>query len=318
MHRKIEITIGQVQHWNLRIMQPTSSHLHWHPTVEDKTRTDGRLNQPTRTKNHSRCRHLKHYRLDSSKFVVNLSDKLLTAHHLSVFQKGLNFIPTPLYTNPIHTVKDTLLFNRRVRLAHFFQNSTDHRTDPIFPKLNTGWIPPSGLDPDVDSFIHHLLQNSLTPRSSRKPKSNLSLQELTALKDLCSDKSIVIKQADKGGATVIWSSPDYEKEALRQLNNRQHYTIARSSLPFEHHARITQCLMELSLIGHLPANSEKTLIYPVCQISPFYLLPKIHKAGNPGRPIRGNLVRDKLSNWPHIPHPWSNPSTICIQIAQPH
>ncbi|KAJ8019723.1 hypothetical protein HOLleu_41416 [Holothuria leucospilota] len=35
---------------------------------------------------------------------------------------------------------------------------------------------------------------------------------------------------------------------------------------------------------HLP-ESAKALVHPCPQISNFYLLPKIHKANNPGRPI---------------------------------
>jgi hypothetical protein len=33
----------------------------------------------------------------------------------------------------------------------------------------------------------------------------------------------VLKPADKGGAIVIWSTTDYEKEALSQLNDNKYY-----------------------------------------------------------------------------------------------
>lgn len=279
-------------------MQPPGSHLHRIPPRQNTARTHYRPCEPPRKKNRPRCRRLKHYRLTDTKLVLNLSDKILNAHHLSILQKGLNFIPTPTFTNKIHTVKDLLLFNRRTRLTHFFQNSPDYSSDSPFPRPNKGWVPPSGLDPDIDSFTHHLLHDSLSAQPSHKPKSNLTPEELVALRDLSSDTSITIKPADKGGATVIWSTSLYEQEALRQLNNQNHYKPVLSNLTFEHHTRITARLRELSQIGHVPANSEKSLINPDCRISPFYLLPKIHIPGNQGRPIVSGIdsPTDRISH----------------------
>lgn len=279
-------------------MQPRGQHPHRPPITQNQGGPHKRTHQPQEQKKHTRCRRLKHYKLDSTKFLVNLSNKPLSIHHLSVLQKGLNFIPTPLHTNHIHTVKDTLLFNRRTRLTHFFQNAPDYQSKDIFPKPNKGWILPSGLDPDIDSFTHYLLQTSLSTTPTHKPRSNLTSLELLALEDLRSDNSIVIKPADKGGATVIWSTTSYEAEALRQLNDRQHYIKCRSNLTFDHHSYITHRLSELTKIGHLPPNSDKNLINPDCRISPFYLLPKIHKPNNPGRPIVSGIdsPTDKISH----------------------
>ena len=50
-----------------------------------------------------------------------------------------------------------------------------------------------------------------------KSFSNLSKEEWEALSDLQNDKSIVIKQADKGSAVVVWDRADYIKEAAGQL-----------------------------------------------------------------------------------------------------
>ena len=35
-------------------------------------------------------------------------------------------------------------------------------------------------------------------------------------------QEFVIKPADKGGAIVIWSTTDYEKEALSQLSDKKY------------------------------------------------------------------------------------------------
>lgn len=233
-----------------------------------------------------RCRRFKKYNPDSAKFIVNLSNKILSPDHLAVLSKGLNFIPTPTLTNPIHTLKDTLMFNRRTRLRHHFQNFPEYSPDPTFPRANKGWVPPSGVDPDIDSFTHYLTQQMSKPvHLPHNKHSNLSPNELTALKDLKEDHSITIKPADKGGATVVWGTSAYEEEAMRQLNNTSHYKKTSALLTYEHHKLITSRLRALSIAGLLPEHADKFMINQDCRISPFYLLPKIHKINNPGRPI---------------------------------
>lgn len=190
------------------------------------------------------------------------------------------------------------MFNRRIRLAHFFQNYPPYIPNNIFPKSNKGWSPPPNLDPDIESFTHYLTQEIMKKKPHPKPHHNLSPEELSALQDLKQDDSIVIKPADKGGATVIWSKADYEKEALRQLNNHQHYIRTTTPLTYQHHRFITQRLTELTHMGHLPPNSDKIMINPDCRISPFYLLPKIHKKDIPGRPIVSGIdsPTDRISH----------------------
>ena len=53
--------------------------------------------------------------------------------------------------------------------------------------------------------------------------SNLSRGENKALFDLKNDISIVIKEADKGSAVVVWDREDYLKEADSQLSNKEVY-----------------------------------------------------------------------------------------------
>jgi len=53
--------------------------------------------------------------------------------------------------------------------------------------------------------------------------SNLSTEELAALKSLSKRKDVVIKAADKGGAVVVWRTDLYRQEAFRQLSNTSFY-----------------------------------------------------------------------------------------------
>ena len=49
------------------------------------------------------------------------------------------------------------------------------------------------------------------------------MKERKAMQELQSRKSIVITDADKGGAIVILDVEDCVKEAERQLNNKENY-----------------------------------------------------------------------------------------------
>ena len=73
---------------------------------------------------------------------------------------------------------------------------------PIFTLLEKGVL---AVSPDGKNF------------------TNLSFEEPEALKELKSDRSIVIKEADKGSAIVVWDREDYVTEANRQLSNLEVY-----------------------------------------------------------------------------------------------
>lgn len=82
------------------------------------------------------------------------------------------------------------------------------------------------LPPEVLTFEQAVLNdihNMVTPTSF----NNLSFNEREAVRALTEDESIIIKQADKEGATVIMSALDYDTECQRQLNDKQYYTPLR-------------------------------------------------------------------------------------------
>ena len=53
--------------------------------------------------------------------------------------------------------------------------------------------------------------------------NNLTREERSALERLRNDTSIVIKEADKGSAVVVWDRDDYIKEANSQLTDAEVY-----------------------------------------------------------------------------------------------
>lgn len=92
----------------------------------------------------------------------------------------------------------------------------------------------SKFDPMVQSTMLEAFERVVTQEvtkgwdSIRKPPSNFTRRERMALKELCQDKSIVAKKADKEGATVIMDKAKYITEAQTQLADPQVYRLLKS------------------------------------------------------------------------------------------
>ena len=105
------------------------------------------------------------------------------------------------------------------------------------------------------------------------------------MKELSEPEDIIITKALKGGAVVIVDVKDYIKEAERQLNNTENYrkvqedpTATNMKLANDTIERFKkQKLINEKVAEGLKRNDPKT--------PKFYLRPKIHKEGNPGRPV---------------------------------
>ena len=219
--------------------------------------------------------------------VVNLSSKTLDQHHHSLLDKGLSYCPTPKPNHPCHTLRDVYIFNRRLRLKHHFLDSTFNREKTVYSDFtpSSGWTPPPGKDLYIDSFIGNLNNHITTDHVPQSTAQNLSPEELLALQDLRTDNTVVIKPADKGGSIVILDLKDYIEEGLRQLNNRQHYEPSTIKIYEASTKKIKTYLTNLVQHGMLPPTTHLNLTHKFPRLPSLYLLPKIHKPNNPGRPI---------------------------------
>ncbi|XP_066275237.1 uncharacterized protein [Branchiostoma lanceolatum] len=156
-------------------------------------------------------------------------------------------------------------------------------------KVKSKWTPPTHRDPALDTFIMAVEKEILEHKepSPRLFKTNICSAEREALAELSRRTDIIIKPADKGSAVVIMKREDYIQEALRQLSNKDHYKHI-DSCPTEEHAALVRTTLFKLLNEGTTCISEDEFNYlaPVHPRTPvFYLLPKIHKEGNPGRPI---------------------------------
>ena len=111
---------------------------------------------------------------------------------------------------------------------------------------------------------------------------NLSKSEKSALRSLHINPNIRILPADKGNTTVILDKDDYLAEADHQLSDRSTYQPLASN-PIQSY---NQDLHHPISTASPPQGLSKTdLLTPQPRTPSLYLLPKIHKPGNPGHTI---------------------------------
>ncbi|GFO43129.1 hypothetical protein PoB_006963400 [Plakobranchus ocellatus] len=129
----------------------------------------------------------------------------------------------------------------------------------------------------------------------RKSFPNICTEEKRALKELKNNADIIIKPADKGGAVVVLNTTDYIVECTGQLSNTAYYRSLNFDPTKKYNKRISDRL-ELGVnSGVIDSETAKRLIVPHPVPGRFYILPKIHKEGNPGRPIiSGNICPTEI------------------------
>ena len=250
--------------------------------------------------------------------VVNLSSRSLTEPEKDLLQKGLNFCPTPgePILSEIHS--DLEKFHDNLRWKQHFHNQppTENETERNFLtskalRRETTKRPPPGSS-HLETFAT-LNEIQLTKSRIISPKQkNLSAEEKSAIKGLFNDKSITIKPADKGGATVIQNTKDYITEAERQLKDKRFYKEIPNDLTHIHTHTINQYLNGLHKAGEISARVKHRLIGGATKAPQIYFLPKIHKEKDspPGRPVvsANSCATEKVSalvdffTKPIVPH----------------
>jgi hypothetical protein len=145
-------------------------------------------------------------------------------------------------------------------------------------------VPPISI-PGIDNFISRCKEEEKLLNFKTKSKtSNITLEEKNALSSLQVRKDIVIKRADKGGAVVVWQKELYIAEAERQLSDETFYEKKSEDCTKDINKMVEATIEEEIKEGRLPEEAVR-LVETNPRCGRFYLLPKIHKTGNPGRPV---------------------------------
>ena len=151
--------------------------------------------------------------------VINLSSRHLSKDEVSVLSKGLQFVPTPKHINKAKIKEEIEVYGRKLRLMWHFRN--DHREFDVNPFKKKSKFNPKG-DAAIEMYLSRLEEEILS-LDGKISYSNLTKGERNALYLLRDDPSIIIKEADKGSAVVVWDREDYLREANSQLSDKDVY-----------------------------------------------------------------------------------------------
>ena len=178
---------------------------------------------------------------------------------------------------------------RRIKLKCFFSGKIDNvgRKDRRFVEKST-FVPPNHklktktlkLVDDIMNETGGVLNDCAIENDliRLRTESNLSRDELASIRSLKENRDIVIKPADKGGATVIMDREAYLKEAYRQLNNDKYYVRLNKPIYHRNASSISNVLNNMNCEGFITDEQLEYLSGPNdYRPRNIYFLPKIHK-----------------------------------------
>ncbi|BHF70757.1 hypothetical protein SprV_0301381000 [Sparganum proliferum] len=106
-----------------------------------------------------------------------------------------------------------------------------------------------------------------------------------ALRELKTDKDIVIVPADKGRSTVVLDRTDYLQKAKNLLEDHQFYVPYETNPVKTPTREIDATLLALENSGAITPTDRRMARAQETALVRFYGLPKVHKEGAPLRPI---------------------------------
>lgn len=236
-------------------------------------------------------------RLLKNNIIINQTTLNLTDHMIEALALGLNFVTSepncPSFDTPLQK------WSKKIDCAiHFadpdtvLQSRTSTRRRGWITKyISSDWEPPRQSWRDTLSDWETIIVSKQAPDRARLTPKPI----IDAIKKLASIRDIHILPADKGGNTVIWHTDDYDREAQRQLNDKQTYQEQTYDEFIEHLTFLRDQIVYLSdlllQMGHITKAEHKAIGEQLINGSIGYYLAKPHKKMNelsktfPGRPI---------------------------------
>ncbi|XP_053556189.1 OTU domain-containing protein 4 [Bombina bombina] len=247
------------------------------------------------------------------KGIYNLSSHNLTSDEIRVLGKGLSYIPTNKH-NIFSFFVDLNQFTQKLSMQKYFAEKTlkNNTARPILTnsmddRLRNESIPTYDTDLLIDhlcdGYIHTSFKNksNFTPQLNNNAhieifrqlvnddfeklpkkilnKDNLFPNEKRALSNLKNNKSLVIRQANKGGGVVLQDLDDYLLEAKKILHDTAYYKKLSSDPTIEFKSLLKD-IIESAFEKGILLKKEKDYLVPTEPNQAFYYhLPKGHTVG---------------------------------------
>ena len=95
--------------------------------------------------------------------------------------------------------------------------------DESLVRNKSNFVPHQGREKLLDCFVHNTVSILLIPNEKSNIRRNITFSQQNAISKFANDESIIIKQVDKGGATVIMNRPFYKKQIEKILYSNDYY-----------------------------------------------------------------------------------------------
>lgn len=246
--------------------------------------------------------------LDNDKYITNLSSKTLTNAQNRILTKGLTYIPSSRIKQ--NTIDNALTqFERSNRIKFFFRNSEPQEPHPFKPK--SSWVPPKS-SPIVEQYLERV-HKEISMMPAVYSYNNLNSEERKALKELATDNSLIIKNADKGSGIVVEDRDNYIKDGLDHLADTSIYEQIDTDPTLQLSVAINKYVEQMYNKGIIDDITKDYLIMKFTCYTPrtqqLYFLKKIHKNPIAVRPIVSGCSgpTEKISQFidmhlqPHVP-----------------
>ena len=148
---------------------------------------------------------------------IDLSKRNLNKDKIFLLSKVLQFVPTPKHFNKV-LIRELEKFGRKLRLKWFFFN--DERQFNINPFKQKSKFNPRKNVAAIEFYLSRLEEEILF-FDQKISYFNLTKEERNAPHSLRDDKSVIIKESDKGSGTVVWDREDYLAEAKNQFDDKE-------------------------------------------------------------------------------------------------
>ena len=215
------------------------------------------------------------------KIIISGSAGPVTVKLYFLDKLAYKFTPTPYQCNNLELSKDIKEYTRKLRLAEYFHSeSTEEETieTPDLVKNKSNFYPPKGRNTVLDSVCDALENIPLSGNTERKNKSNITKEEINAMKKLSTDCSIVIKEADKGGAVVIMDAEFYKNKVMSMLTDEEFYKEISENQDKKTMQKVKYLIQKHSDTTSFTKKEKDFLTDFDFRESVFYGLPKIHKS----------------------------------------
>ena len=191
--------------------------------------------------------------IDTTKWVVNLSARLLTEDEISILKKGFKFAVAP----------------------------------QSIPVSNMLCAVEKGLEAINDQSIADMARAKITTviKNAKPPEPNVTPQEMNALKTLRNEKEIVVLKADKGNTTVVMDRAEYNIKMNNLLNDKNTYKKVGNNNLKPVAETLNRFIHRLSEEQKISKSQFYNLRCSEIRAPRIYGLVKLHKINHPLRPI---------------------------------